>query len=262
MRLNVIGFALGVWLLQTQSDLPALGWLGGAPALALIAVWSFEPHKAVTRVAVRALAFMLCFACGFVWAWWLAAARVAEELPQVWEARDLEIVGVVATLPQPYQRSLRFEFDVERVLTPEASVPSHIALSWWGSPARDERPATLPELRPGERWLLSVRLRRPHGSLNPHGFDYEAWLFERNIRAIGYVRPRAGSRRIADFVMRPAYAIERLRLTIRDGMEKALPDAPYAGVLSALVIGDQRAISQEQWQVFTRTGVNHLMSSA
>ncbi len=155
---------------------------------------------------------------------------------------------------------MRFEFDVERVLTPEASVPSHIALSWWGSPARDERPATLPELRPGERWLLSVRLRRPHGSLNPHGFDYEAWLFERNIRAISYVRPRAGSRRIADFVMRPAYAIERLRLTIRDRMEKALPDAPYAGVLAALVIGDQRAISPEQWQVFTRTGVNHLMS--
>src|SRR6185436_18319986 len=37
-------------------------------------------------------------------------------------------------------------------------------------------------------------------------------------------------------------------------------DAPYAGVLTALAVGDQRAISQSQWQVFTRTGVNHLMS--
>jgi competence protein ComEC len=34
-----------------------------------------------------------------------------------------------------------------------------------------------------------VRLKRPHGNLNPHGFDYEAWLFERGIRATGYVRP-------------------------------------------------------------------------
>jgi competence protein ComEC len=207
MRLNVIGFALGVWLLQTQSELPALGWLAGAPALALTAVWCVDPQKRVTRVVARSLAFALCFACGFVWAAWLAQARLAEELPGPWEGVDLEIVGVVASLPQPYERSVRFEFDVERVVTVDATVPSHIALSWWGSPARDERPATMPDLRPGERWLLSVRLRRPHGTLNPHGFDYEAWLFERNIRATGYVRPRGGSGRIADFVVRPGYAI-------------------------------------------------------
>jgi competence protein ComEC len=33
-----------------------------------------------------------------------------------------------------------------------------------------------------------------------------------------------------------------------------------AGVLSALAIGDQQAIGAQQWTVFTRTGVNHLMS--
>ena len=41
---------------------------------------------------------------------------------------------------------------------------------------------------------------------------------------------------------------------------QALPDKPYAGVLVALAIGDQRAIPADQWQIFTRTGVNHLMS--
>ena len=40
----------------------------------------------------------------------------------------------------------------------------------------------------------------------------------------------------------------------------ALPDRPYAGVLVALAVGDQRAIPPDQWQVYTRTGVNHLMS--
>ena len=30
--------------------------------------------------------------------------------------------------------------------------------------------------------------------------------------------------------------------------------------IAALAVGDQRAIPPEQWQTFTRTGVNHLMS--
>ena len=30
-------------------------------------------------------------------------------------------------------------------------------------------------LRAGERWQMTVRLKAPHGALNPHGFDYEVW---------------------------------------------------------------------------------------
>ena len=36
--------------------------------------------------------------------------------------------------------------------------------------------------------------------------------------------------------------------------------APYAGVIAALAIGDQRAIPEAQWPVFNRTGVAHLIS--
>src|SRR4029077_1965613 len=98
-----------------------------------------------------------------------------------------------------------------RVLTAHASVPAHIAVSWWGTPDRAGQRATLPELRAGERWQLKVRLRRPHGTLNPHGFDYEAWLLERDIRATGYVCADRGNRRLAASVPRPQYWIERVR---------------------------------------------------
>ena len=54
--------------------------------------------------------------------------------------------------------------------------------------------------------------------------------------------------------------MERLRSGIRERIIAALPQDPYAGVIAALAIGDQRAIPPEQWQTFTRTGVNHLMS--
>ena len=260
MRLSVAGFAIGVWLLQMQSALPSLRGWWWAPALALAGLSALGAKSVTLRALRRGAMLTCCLACGFLWAAWLAGQRLADALPVPWEGADIEVVGVVATLPQPYERSLRFEFDVERILTPDAVVPAHLALSWWGSPARDGKPATFPELHAGERWQLTVRLRRPHGTLNPHGFDYEAWLLERNIRATGYIRPASGNRRVTGLVMRPQYLVERVREAVRSRIQAALADAPYAGVLAALAIGDQRAIAPSQWQTFTRTGVNHLMS--
>jgi len=85
-------------------------------------------------------------------------------------------------------------------------------------------------------------------------------LLERDIRATGYVREKEEHQRVADLVPSHGYLIERARERLRSRILDALPGAPYAGVLTALAIGDQRAIPPSQWQVFTRTGVNHLMS--
>jgi competence protein ComEC len=185
---------------QAQLPEPRAYWL--AVPCVLVALLAMQPSRLSLQLTRRFAAGVCCFACGFAWAAWFAAERLSDALPAQWEGADIQLVGVIAAMPQPYERSLRFEFDVERVLTPYAEIPAHIALSWWGSPARDGKPATLPELHAGERWQLTVRLRRPHGALNPHGFDYEAWLLERNIRATGYIRP-GGNRRVSVSVLRP-----------------------------------------------------------
>ena len=59
---------------------------------------------------------------------------------------------------------------------------------------------------------------------------------------------------------RPAYWVEAIRERVRTRILHALSGRAYGGVIAALVMGDQRAITAEQWQTFTRTGVNHLMS--
>ena len=264
MRLFVLAFAGGVWLLQKQAVLPAVHWLVGigiGALLVLVLRSGLQKSALAARRFVMALLLVSAAATlGFVWAASFAHLRLADELPAAIEGTDIELSGVVAGLPQALERGVRFEFDVEQAAS---GVPPHISLAWYRSPdvAEDDASPLIP-VRAGERWHFTVRLKRPHGNLNPHGFDYEAWLFERDIRATGYVRPRSAERMDAR-VWRPAYMVEMLRENIRDRFRAALPDvtkAPYAGILIALAVGDQQAIDAELWQTFARTGITHLMS--
>jgi competence protein ComEC len=253
MRTAIVFFALGVWALQRAAELPALE--GAWALLLLVTVLGLSRFSGASLrwAGIVALA-VLAFSAGYYWAAARAHARIADALPLEWEGRDMVLVGVVASLPQVSDRSVRFELDVESVFTPGARAPRRVALSWWG------RGGALPQVHAGERWRFHVRLKRPHGSVNPHGFDYEAWLLERGVRATGYVRGRPPPERMAALVQRPGYWVEALRERLRARVLDALAERPYAGIIAALAVGDQRAIPQPQWQTFTRTGVNHLMS--
>jgi competence protein ComEC len=261
MRLFVLAFAGGIWLLQQQAALPAwfllAGLAGAAVALLSLSLRLQKSALALRRLTDTAVLLSVAAALGFVWAAGFAHLRLVEELPAAIEGKDIELTGVVAGLPQALERGVRFEFDVEQA---PPGVPPHISLAWYRSPeAEDEDASPLVPVRAGERWRFTVRLKRPHGNLNPHGFDYEAWLFERGIRATGYVRPRRAER-IDAAVWQPGYAVEMLREKLRDRFRTALPEAPYAGILIALAIGDQHAIDADLWLSFARTGITHLMS--
>jgi competence protein ComEC len=247
MTLAALAFAAGAAFLQQQAALPALAWVSLLPVLTGLVWWK-------KRLAVPA-----CFAIGFLWAAGWAHWRMADRLAPELEGRDIAVVGVVASLPAIGERSVRFEFDVESVPGGE-KLPGKLLVSWYRASAWEEAPAVLASaVHPGERWLLTLRLRRPHGLVNPHGFDYEAWLLERGVGATGYVRGRGeqrllGSRNgVMDFV-------EKTRETVRDRFLATLGPTPAAGILAALAVGDQRAISNEEWRLFNLTGVTHLMS--
>lgn len=239
--------------MQQQASLPnsALAWclLAIAPALWL-AKWS--PRASVTRYA---LLLLFALASGYYYASWQAQEHLADSLPSAWQGRNITLVGVVAKIPRQHKRGLSFPFDVESVSTADAHVPPHILLSTYRY--KKSKPLVL---HAGERWQLTVRLKQPHSTSNPFNFDFEAWALERNLRAVGYVYNKADNRCLDAQVFSIGYAIERQREAVRAHFQKTLENAPYAGVLSALTIGDQSSISSTQWQIFTRTGVNHLMS--
>ncbi|WP_373986696.1 ComEC/Rec2 family competence protein [Duganella sp. BuS-21] len=151
--------------------------------------------------------------------------------------RDLKIIGTIDNLPYRFAQGVRFNFAVEQA---DGVVPPRIALSWYSG--YREQVSVVPDVRPGERWQLTVRLQRPHGNANPHGFDYEAWLLEQGVRATGYIRVARDNRRVDSFVFSAGNVVEHSRALLRDRILAALPGRPYAGVIVALVVGDQRGI--------------------
>ncbi|MFO1282441.1 MAG: DNA internalization-related competence protein ComEC/Rec2 [Burkholderiales bacterium] len=257
------GFAAGVILLQFQPALPGqtaaalVGATGVALAGTLVAAGRAPPRTPPAFVLALALAAALV---GFGYAASRAQARLADSLPPEWEGEDIALVGVVDDLPDETARGTRFAVAVERVDTPGARVPERLSLVWpasWqgGAPVDD-----VPEIAAGERWRLTVRLKRPHGYANPAGFDLEAWLLERNLRATGYVRADPANVRIDAMAGRLRDHVQAVRGRVRERIATALAGSPYAGVIAALTIGDQRAVPDAQWTVFNRTGVGHLVS--
>lgn len=255
MRLFAAAFLAGTAALQQAAGLPEprLAFLAAALALA-----SRLPRHALARALLVAAA---AFAAGHGLAAWRAQARLADELPAAWEGRDIAIEGVVSGLPRDDGRGPRFLFDARAVLTEGARVPSRVSLTWYaGRDSQAAVPEPPPAIRAGERWRLTVRLKRPRGLANPHAFDFEPWALARGIRATGYVRAVPAPERLS--VHEPGWpqSLHRLRGGIRDAMRESLGEARLAGVLVALAVGDQDSIAPADWETFWRTGVGHLVS--
>jgi competence protein ComEC len=238
--------------------------LAGA-ALASFILMAFR-RKWSRRWAVLVAAAVLAFALVGLRAVQFAGHGLSPAL----EGRDIALTGVVAAMPQRNDGGLRFRFELESAWAGNERVdlPPQVYLGWYGGLGAEEAQRQPADLRAGERWQLTARLKAPHGNLNPHGFDYELWLWEQGLQATGYVRagPKdPAPRRIGVTWEHP---VEAARQSVRDAIYARVADPSTssgqgrkaAGLLAALVVGDQNAIDRADWDVFRATGVAHLMS--
>ncbi|HUR87565.1 MAG TPA: DNA internalization-related competence protein ComEC/Rec2 [Ramlibacter sp.] len=252
----LLGIVAGTALQLQQGQLWPWSSYAGVLVLSLpLLLWE--------RAGVRAI--RLSFAAGLLAFALVGLRSIAFEsraLDPLLEGQDVAVTGMVAAMPQRTESGIRFRFEVE---SSSAPLPPQILLGWYG-PAATEDPGsidlsrTVPDLRAGERWRFTVRLKAPHGNVNPHGFDYELWLWEQGIQATGYVRagPRDAKRERIDRTWQ--HPVERARQAVRDDVFRRVDDRRTAGVLAALITGDQNAIDRGDWDIFRATGVAHLLS--
>lgn len=196
----------------------------------------------------------------------------AQRLNPALEGRDVRVVGVVRDLTQSNTMGLRFRLQVESaeldgqpvVLPPRMDVAWYKGLAPRGAVGQDladwELQRQPQSLQPGERWQFTLRVKAPHGSRNPQGFDYELWLWEQGVQATGYVRSGARDAPPALLASTWNYPVASLRQQVRARILAQVPDAQAAGLIAALVVGDQAAIERADWDVFRATGVAHLVS--
>jgi len=245
-----------VWLLLGSLGLAlgTAGWLNGPPVGQRMAT-----KQLVHWAACLCWVFVAAFASVNIRSLVFSQNRLSDQAVGV----DLWVQGVVAGMPQWHTDGVRFALAVEHARRVDNGLserlPPRIQLGWYQTAWGGDR-KTLANLQAGERWQLLVRLRPPHGLLNPGGFDAELWLWEQGVQAIGYVRDGSNDPASLRLDSTWQFPVEQMRQTLRTRIAQTVTDPRWSGLIAALLIGDQAAIDHADWDMFRITGIAHLMS--
>ncbi len=267
MVASALSFLAGLLLVQQLTVLPDIKWLIAGGAVACIIAW---------------LRYWRClfFVLGILWVIVFAMHRLSDRLPEQLEGVEVQVNGTIADLPEQDEKHVRFDF-IARDGVYAANLPGAgaaiardgvYAKSQSGtglaitSPSDDRQlPAKLrlswyyPDqpIKAGQHWAFTVKLKRVHGTMNPGGFDYERWLFTEGIGATGYIRPSPKPVLLGSDSVWNSISVWRQLIT--DQLSDTLGNSPSLALIKALTIGDGNSISQEQWEVFRKTGTTHLV---
>ena len=287
----VWGWLFGAGIQLQQSDIWPVEWVLGFGFLgALLFVWSAKfLGSSVSNTSHRSLTFGFSSNVLALWVLSMASCSMAlavvnarciiqaqDALAPALEGVDLSVTGMVSSLPQRGPLGIRFQFKVNAANRTDNSasvkVPAHLDLAWYDPDVRSSQSSVMAMesqawdlLEAGDQWQFNVRLKAPHGTFNPGGFDYELWLWEQGLGATGTVR--TGKRDAAPQKLKASwyYPVTQARQRVRAQIDLAftggdLNQRRMSGIISALVMGDQAALTKADWEIFRATGVAHLMS--
>jgi len=216
------------------------------------------------RMALRGIATASCaawvgFAVTVVW----AHERLDQDLVISNVDRVSRVDVRIESLPRLGPDQVSFVASVLR--SRPSGVPETIRVIWpargWRSPYAAAKAADppFPVLHAGQVWRMALVLRPIRAAQNLHAFDYEQYMFAAGVRAQGTVRGQPELLDIQAWHSLSAVA-ERVRHQVREAMAPHLQGLRYGSVLRALAIGDQDGVGDDDWQVFNRAGLTHLVS--
>jgi competence protein ComEC len=224
-------FSAGALAMLALPAVPALPWLAGLCLPALLP-WRWRGAYAVLLLGALLTA-------------WRTQGMIDSRWPLADSDHELVVDGRIASLPetrpsgkvkqdsaeedQEQPQPARLKHDWRFLFSPESHagdpvLPRLIRVSWY----RAE-----PELQGGDCWRFRLRLRAPHGLLNPGSDDYEAWLFDQGIGATATVREASPCEDHS------GYWLLRARQQVVNRLEQWLPGNPALGLAAGLAVGDR-----------------------
>lgn len=232
----VLAALAGMLALQGLVRLPDSSWFLAGIALALPCLcWS-------------PLRLPACCLLGACWFGWRADLALAQRLPL--ELEGVEVVAQlrVLDLPDADAGVVRLDGWIDHVEYEGKALPlqGRVRLSWFGG----AEPAAC------SRWRLPLRLKRPRGGSNPGGVDFERQALQQGVIATGYVRDVPAPLPLQDV----PWCVDRWRERIAAAITAQMGEGTAEHLLRALAVGDQRGISESEWQVLRATGVGHLIA--
>jgi competence protein ComEC len=232
----VVGFGAGIasWFaLDGSSEWMAVICIGAGLA---VAGFSFEGGR--LERAIGWLGLTLALGCGLIWlrSEWVAAPRLERPVVTTFDAR-VEQVEVMAA-----KGDLRLT-----LATSDPALPPSVRVSM----KADLAPGGIST---GARLRVRARLAPPPPMALPgtHDFARDAWF-----RGIGGVGRALGE--VEVLAPGKAGGLDSVRDRLGRHIREQLPDSP-GSIATALVTGDQNAVSEDDTDAMRRSGLAHLLS--
>jgi len=139
-------------------------------------------------VGFRLIGFALL---GLTWTCYSAQLFSANQFPANYEGKDFVASGAISGLPVSTSGNIRFRFKIQAVQNDDLVVllGKTVQLSCYRCPL---------SIQAGQRWNLTLRMKRPHGYASWGAYDYEKYLYRHRIIAKGYIRLKGENHFISD----------------------------------------------------------------
>ncbi|MDI1353221.1 MAG: DNA internalization-related competence protein ComEC/Rec2 [bacterium] len=152
--------------------------------------------------------------------------------------------GTIVSIPIKNGNKVQFNFSLDKINDHSAS--GLVQLAWYNNS---------PDLHAGQHWQLTTKLKKPRNFLNPGGYDYVTTLGTHHITWTGYISSTNNKlvRSSPGF-----FSWLSLRERLADLLMRLAPNSQTAGIVEALTLNITTHISQDDWNLFRRTGTTHL----
>lgn len=241
-----IGFVSSIFSLYQLADWPNLVWL--LPGLVMAIIAFFMQFNRVVQFVSGGIIGWIWLACWLFFSPQLAPGFMNQP---VWLTGNVDSFVVEHISENSHFTVSRFEFTLSDI----ESESDHQA--WWFRKPKIRLSCynCSHQFDINQSWRFKAKLKPIHGSMNPGGFDYEAWAHYQGLQARGYILAEQDAQYLGAILN-----FQSLRQAFANRLKPLLASSSFEGIYSALLFADRQAINGEQWEVLQKTGTIHLMA--